>query len=127
MSKPLPFLPQPKSAPRLKLRMAKARDLDQAWRDCCRYVDQRDRYKCRVCGRRVVKTLTLCAERAEHHHLEARSLVPALKHDVRNVILCCASCHLKLTQHQIEPTGTERFEYQGHSYLNADCPLIFLS
>jgi hypothetical protein len=121
-----PRRPCPKPEPRLTVRVAEIRKADRAWVQCCRIVDQRDGYKCRCCLRRVVKTLSLCTERLEHHHLEARSLMPALTNDPRNVITMCKSCHLKLTQHDLEPSG-HRFEFQGGHYLNADCPLIFLS
>jgi hypothetical protein len=117
----------PKPVPRLVTRVERDRDIDRAWQALCRYVDERDRYRCRVCRRRLVKTLTLCVERLERHHLETRALRPSLTLDPRNVICVCAACHGKLTRHEIEPTSPDRFEFNGHWYLNADCPLTFLT
>jgi 5-methylcytosine-specific restriction endonuclease McrA len=121
-----PGRPVPKPVPRLVSRTTKQRDEDKQWKAVCRYVDERDRFRCRCCGRRLVRTLTLCEERLEHHHLEARSLMPELVHDVRNVIAVCKACHDKLTRHEIEPMGTERFSFGSGTYLNADCPLVFV-
>src|SRR5205823_3958940 len=97
----------PKPVPQLVVREARARAIDQAWEACKRRVDARDHYRCRVCGRRVVKTLTLCAERLERHHLVPRSIAPAVWADPRNVLVVCAACHGRLTRHEIAATGTE--------------------
>src|ERR1044072_3390842 len=84
----------PKPVPRLVDRIASKRLADQAWTACKRLVDKRDRYRCRSCKRRVIKTLTLCPERAEHHHLVSRRLLPkALIACPHLVVLLCAQCH----------------------------------
>jgi len=114
----------PKPVPQLTARIERDRAIDQAWEACKRRVDARDGYSCRVCHRRVVKTLTLCTERLERHHLESRALVPALALDSRNVIVVCAACHGRLTRHEIEPSGRERFITQDGSFLNADSPML---
>ena len=114
----------PKPTPRLVTRLDRDRDFDRAWSALCRYVDERDRYRCRVCQRRVVKTLTLCAERLERHHLESRALLPSLRLEPRNLIVVCAECHGKLTRHEIEPTGPDRFTTAEGSFLNADSPTL---
>ena len=113
----------PKPVPQLIVRETRDRAIDQAWEACKRRVDTRDNYTCRVCSRRVVKTLTLCAERLERHHLVPRSIAPALWADARNVLVVCAIDH---GRHEIEPTGTERFTTEAGSFLNADGTIWFV-
>jgi len=114
----------PKPVPQLVAREARDRAIDQAWEACKRRVDARDGYSCRVCGRRVVKTLTLCAERLERHHLVPRSIAGPLWADPRNVLVTCTACHGRLTRHEIAPSGTERFTTEDGSFLNADSPFL---
>lgn len=84
----------PKPVARLVDRTAARRRADHAWAVCKRIVDARDGYKCRACGRHVRRTLTLCPERAEHHHLVSRRLLPrALHTNPQVVVLLCAWCH----------------------------------
>jgi hypothetical protein len=98
-----------------------------AWRRCCAEVDRREGWKCRVCNRRVVKTLTLCPERAEHHHLVGRRLLPRALHcDPRVVVLTCAYCHWKLTRHELLVTAATCYQVEGRSYPDADGPLTFI-
>ena len=118
----------PKPEPHVYQRATARRAQERAWRACCDAVDARDRYVCRVCRRNVVRTLTLCAERAEHHHLAPRSMAPELRADVRNCLCVCASCHVRLTRHEITPTQdpAHGFDHQGQRYLNAEQPIAFL-
>ncbi len=88
-----------------------------AWQVCCHQVDVRDKWRCRACHRRVVSTITLCAERLEHHHLVPRSRAPERMFDVTNVVSLCCSCHTKITHHELEVVGS----------LNAEGPLTFRS
>lgn len=99
----------------------------QAWLECCAFVDQRDRYRCRCCGRRTRQTLTLCPERREHHHLVGRNVAPGLVCDPRNVITVCLECHDTLTRHDIRVEGCadSMFTSDGQQYLNADHRLHF--
>ncbi len=86
-----------------------------AWQLTCYAVDLRDGWRCRCCQRRVEKTLTLCPERAEHHHLIPRSRAKVLTFDAQNVVLLCCECHTKITHHELEVVGS----------LNAAGPLTF--
>lgn len=115
----------PKPPTRLVERTAKRREAMQAWLACCAAVDARDKWICRCCGRRTKRTLTLCAERLEHHHLVGRRIAPGLTHDSRNVIDCCLECHGKLHRHElhIEGRAEEMFTHDGRRFWNADCPL----
>ena len=97
----------PKPTPRLKERTIRQWQAGHAWRACCRIVEARDKYICRVCQRHVRRTLTLCPERLEHHHLVARSLAPTLVSAPSNVLCVCAECHGKLTRHEITAQGTD--------------------
>lgn len=93
---------QPKPRPRLEDR-AEARRTDERELAAFRFqVCVRDGWRCRVCHRRVVRSLALIPERAEVHHVVPRSRSKALRSDVSNAILTCAACHLKLTRHEID-------------------------
>jgi len=116
----------PKPVPRLTSRTTEARAFQRAWTLCCHIVDARDRYRCRVCQRRVRRTLTLCAERLEHHHLVPRSLAPDLVLDVRNLICCCAECHGKLTRHELVAVGSTAWVVDGTPYLDASGEVRFV-
>jgi hypothetical protein len=67
------------------------RAADLAWVQLCRDVDLRDAYRCRACGRRIVKTLRVQPDRAEHHHVIPESLSGPTT--LENVCLLCLSCH----------------------------------
>jgi len=117
----------PKPTPRVEDRTAKRRDVANAWLECRAFVDQRDRYRCRVCQRQTMRTLTLCAERAEHHHIVGRRIAPQLRLDVRNILHCCGGCHSKLTRHElyVEGRAEDMFTSDGRRFWNADYPLHF--
>ena len=118
----------PKPTPALVSRTAKQQDEEKAWKAVCRCVDERDRFKCRACGRRVQRTLKACRERAEHHHIVPRSIAPTLRFDSRNVLLVCLECHGKLTRHELTIYGAVAhvFVEDGNDCLNADFPLRFV-
>src|SRR5438552_14198328 len=111
----------PKPTPRITERMAEQRAAAALWVACCREVDARDRYHCRCCLRRVRRTLSLCADRMEHHHLTPRSIAPSLTHDPRNVILVCLTDHQRLTRHEIVPcqSADHFFTHEGRQYIDA--------
>ena len=104
----------PKPTPQLKERVAQRREALRAWHACVRAVDARDHYRCRCCGRTVTRTLTVCPERLEHHHLHGRHVAPERRYDPTAVITVCLECHGKLTRHEVTYEGT-----------NADGPLHF--
>jgi len=117
----------PKPTPRLQERVQQRREAMRAWLVCCAAVDHRDRFICRCCGRTVRKTLTVCPERLEHHHIAARHVAPHLVTDVKNILAVCLSCHQKLTRHEMYIDGREEdmFVVEGKQFWNADCPLHF--
>jgi len=98
-----------------------------AWEACKKAVDVRDKFKCRACKRKVVKTLTRCPERAEHAHLVRRRKESALMTDSRNVLLLCHFCHEKFDRHKLSVIQTAglMFQFDGHSFIDADHLLEF--
>ena len=117
----------PKPARRLTDKTDQRRERALAWRIVCAQVDRRDNYRCRVCGKRTVRTLSLVPERAEHHHLVPRSRSKTLQFDPRNVILVCAEDHGKLTRYELTVAGSlyHIFPHETGCYLNAEGPLTF--
>ena len=54
---------------------------------------KRDDAKCRLCGRKVKRTLTVCAEQGHVHHLRGRNVAPEDRTNPKAAILLCALCH----------------------------------
>ncbi len=67
-------------------------------------VKQRDKYRCRRCGCKVLSTLAAVPTRAEVHHLHGRR--GALRCEVRTALTLCAVCHEKVTRHVIVPVAS---------------------
>lgn len=112
---------------RLDEKTAKDVDDTKAWEACKKRVDKRDKYQCRKCERKVVYTLELQGNRAEHHHLARRAKEPALLTDERNVLLVCCACHQQITRRRWHIIGTaaQMFTHAGQRYLDARKPLQF--
>lgn len=66
------------------------------WRNA---VLDRDRYRCRACGRLCRKYEKGLAA----HHLASYSAWPDLRFDITNGITLCRSCHMAIHQRPIEP------------------------
>ena len=119
----------PKGAEPSRLQVKEAKRKDES-KDEARWraeVWKRDGGKCRWCGREVVKSLELRADRGECHHVSGR-VVKAIRWDRRNGLLACATCHERLTgkvaeKHVIESKHT--FSVDGIQYINADKPVRF--
>jgi hypothetical protein len=88
----------------------------------------RDKGRCRKCGVKVLKTLTLTAKRGEVNHVAGRS-DRAVRYDPRNGILLCNSpCHEQVTgavNVKVVIVGTVFFEVSGTRYINAAKPVTF--
>jgi len=56
-------------------------------------VFKRDGGKCRICHKKVVRTLALVANRAEAHHKRGRRVAPEDRYNVAAALLTCAACH----------------------------------
>ncbi len=99
---PMPFFPQPKPSTRLKQQVKKA---DAAAKACVAFraaVWKRDGAKCRVCRRKVIRTISLVPERGEVHHLRGRNVTPEDRFNVKAALLLCATCHQKAQRHEIK-------------------------
>lgn len=86
-------VPVPKPQTRLRDRIQYKKDRDQQERIFKLAVWMRDQGKCQHCGIKVVKSLTLTANRGEVHHLRPRSRAPEKRFDPDNGVLLCAVCH----------------------------------
>ncbi len=76
---------------------------------------------------KTVRTLTLCPERAEHHHIVPRSLAKWMQFDARNILLLCCACHQRITRHELQVFAPREyvFNIENDFYLNAEGPLTF--
>lgn len=122
---------QRRATPKGELRVltkAKAQKDDKKQLDAFKAaVWKRDEGKCRVCGKKVKKTLALDPKRGEVHHLVSRA-AKHLRHDPRNGVLVCYLDHQAIEHNDVHVRGSasQMFEASGKSYLNADCPLQFV-
>lgn len=120
-------LPKGAEPSRLQVKTAKAKDESKEEKRWRAEVWTRDDGHCRWCKRKVVKTLALVPNRGECHHIAGR-VVRAIRWDVRNALLLCASCHERITgavaeRFLIVPTKT--FTVDGVAYANGSHPVRF--
>lgn len=94
--------PKPKS--RIMDKHEKRKAAEKAAADFRLAVWRRDDSKCRICSRRVIRSIELRPERGEVHHLQTRGAHPDKKLSVKNGVLLCAVCHQKLTRKEIRWT-----------------------
>lgn len=90
----------------------------ETWKKGVRF---RDGNKCRHCGRRVVVTLKLQANRAEIHHVTGRAHKPT-RYDVRNGIQLCAACHQKVERNELQIVSTQTFTIGNREYSDMTDP-----
>lgn len=114
---------------RLDAKVEKTKNADKAWDECKKAVDARDAGKCRICRKKVVKTIAFDPKRAEHHHLVKRRKEKALLTDQRNVLLVHLACHEKAERSKIHPIqkASDMFALNGTSFVNADNPIEWKS
>jgi|SRR3990167_4433218 len=115
----------PKPETRLAERTRRTREDKRAELAFLRAVWDRDEGRCRVCGCRCVRTLSLHPRRGDVHHLYGRT-VRALRFDPRAAILVCAKDHEALTQHRLSMWGSQHFDGAGRVYLDGSGPLRFV-
>ncbi len=75
----------------------------QVERAVYKFVDERDKRSCRVCGRRGVVDGVGILARLHHHHLKFRSA--GGMDTSENVILCCSQCHADIHAHRVTVEG----------------------
>lgn len=91
-----------------------------------RQVWVRDKSKCRCCGRKVVKVLTLAPERGECHHVHGRR--GELQFEVRAALLLCLTCHQRCTGKigdKLVIVPTQTFTIRTNTYTDATFPVSF--
>ena len=87
---------------------------------------KRDQGKCRVCGCRVVRTLTVTPKRGDVHHIAPRA-VRAVRFDPRNGLLVCAMDHERLQQHRLHMYASSLFWVNNKEYVDAGGHIMFAS
>lgn len=93
----------------------------EVWRGL---VYARDKFTCRCCGVKVIRTLNLDPKRAEAHHVKRRDEL-AVRYDVRNGLTLCLSCHQKVTHYLLRIIATKFFMKGKTRYVNASAPVMF--
>lgn len=90
-----------KPSARIEDRIAYKREREAKGRAFRAAVWARDKGICQHCGRKVVKTLALSAERGEVHHLKGRRVAPEDVFNPDRAVLLCAGCHGRAQRHEI--------------------------
>lgn len=89
----------------------------------------RDKYLCRCCARRVIKTVARVPERGEVNHIHGR--VGALRFEVRSALLLCLACHEKVTgrvnQHRLIIVPSQTFTIPQGTFTDATFPVVCLA
>lgn len=96
---------------------------ERTWRKA---VIARDGHVCRHCKCRVVKQLALAPNRLEIHHVAGRA-DRAVRWDVRNGMVLCATCHEKVTRNRLLIVQVAKllFKIGTQTYTNASKKLTF--
>ena len=87
---------------------------------------KRDRSHCRCCGRKVVKTMELVAERGEVHHCHGRG--GDLRFDDVHALLLCKKCHQRVTgkvNDKLVIIPSKTIEVKGRPLIDARAPVTF--
>ncbi len=63
---------------------------------------KRDEGKCRLCGRRCLKTLALVPNAGHVHHIKGRNVAPEDRYNVKKALLLCAEDHAKAQRHEVK-------------------------
>jgi hypothetical protein len=88
-------------------------------------VKSRDHWKDRKTKRRVLRTLSLDADRAEAHHIVSKDDW-AVRYDVRNGICLSALVHEAVERGRYRIEGTAWFTIKGTRYIDATAPVTFV-
>lgn len=89
-------------------------------------VKTRDRWKDRKTGRRVLRTLSLDADRAEAHHIEPKGNW-VTRYDLRNGVTLSYENHEQVERGVYRIEGTEFFTAEdGCRYIDGTFPVIFV-
>lgn len=86
----------------------------------------RDKWLCRCCGRKVIKTLALVPERGEVHHIHGR--VGDLRFESRAALLLCKWDHERVTgkvNDKLVILPTRTFRLRDETYTDARFKVTF--
>lgn len=90
-------------------------------------VCKRDRYRCRVCSRKVLVTLKAVPERCEVHHLHGRA--GDLRFDDKHAVCTCLKCHKRLTGQiggaRLIAIGTKHITTDKGTFIDARAPIVW--
>lgn len=92
----------PKPSNRVLDRIGDKRQRERKWNETKTAVWARDERTCRLCGRHVVRTMNVQANRGEVHHIRPRSLAKDRFYEMSNLLLTCLECHAKVGAKKIE-------------------------
>lgn len=95
-----------------------------AWRKA---VTKRDGLKCRWCRCKVVETIARIPKQAQTHHATPREHKPT-RHDARNGIRLCGTCHDRITGSVGEKAiivASKTFTLNGREYPDMSQPVQF--
>lgn len=105
---------------RAEAKTADAKGVELARLAAYREVERRDGLVCRVCRRRVRKTLTLAVNRLEHHHIDGRGGL--VRETTSNICVTCKGCHddrhvRRVLQISGDANGELRCERDGQEWI----------
>lgn len=111
---------------RLDVKEAKDKDDEKKLEQWKRDVRLRDKGRCRVCGIKTIKTLELDPKRGEAHHIASRK-DKAVRHDIRNGLHTCLSCHQKITAGKlfIHQIAKHLFKVGTQAYIDGSKKVTF--
>jgi len=111
---------------RLHVKAAKDKDDEKKLEQWKKDVGIRDKWTCRVCGIKTVKTMELDPKRGEAHHIAGRA-DKAVRYDVRNGLHCCLACHQKFTLGKLFISQIAKFLFKvgQKTYINGSKQVTF--
>jgi len=121
-------LPFPKGSTKLHRAIAKKaarRDDRRKLERWARAVKERDLWKDRKTGVRVLKTRQLDPLRAEAHHIVSKD-DKAVRYDVRNGVTLSLQTHQDVEHNRLRIDGTVFFRKGGCRYIDATYPVYFV-
>jgi 5-methylcytosine-specific restriction endonuclease McrA len=93
-------VPCPKPGPRVKDRIAAKQERERKASLFRKHVWARDKGVCRLCGRKVARSVDSTI-RGHVHHLRGRNVAPEDKYNPKSALLVCSLCHHKLHTGQL--------------------------
>lgn len=95
--------PKPSKGARLRTKQQAVRQSEKVRQVVYRFVNVRDKYRCRACGKAADPRAVGELQRGHHHHIQFRSQGGA--DTTKNVALLCALCHSDVHDRTLFITG----------------------